>query len=79
MLSIMNPSSTSYYSNYDFSKDLDLTGKSFQNMKAINTALSHSIELNTNNDKKILFETYKDYSNNNYKTINANERKEILK
>jgi len=74
---VMNPSSTSYYSNYDFSKDIDL--KSFQNMKAINTALSQSIELNTNNNNKILFETYKDYSKKNYKTINTKEQKEILK
>lgn len=72
---IMNPTTGTYYSNYDFSDEIDM--KNYDNLKAINRALSNKIEFI---DKpKILFETYKEIKSKNITSLSEKEYKEILR
>lgn len=73
---LMNKDNDNYYSNYDFSDQIDL--KNIDNIKAINNVLSRT-GMEYIDKPKIIFETYKEIKRKNIANIDEKQYKEILK
>ena len=70
-----NENSGNYYSNHDFSNDIDF--KNYENLKKINHAISNSFD--RIDKRKVLFETYKEIKNLNITSLNEKVYKEVLR